>query len=986
MLSKSPILDKLNEDQEKAVTHWGSPLLILAGAGSGKTRALTHRAAWLILEKNFAPENLLLLTFTNKSAGEMKERILKLLASQNITGSPYAGTFHSFSARVLRESGKYTAIPAGFVIYDTNDQIDIVKEVFQILDIDPKRFSPQSALSAISNAKNELIDPAEYSSIARGEWQLRAAEVYTEYQKFLKRNEALDFDDLLFETVKLFRTVPDVLEKYQHRFKYVLVDEWQDTNKAQYAITKLLVSKHGGLTVVGDAAQCLLPGTKVHTLLGKKDIEKIEVGDSILAAAGRGKVHSVPVQKVRASNYVGKVFHIKTKSGRILKATPNHIFFARLSKTANKYYVYLMFRNDKGYRIGIAKTVRGVGLKNANTGLITRSNQESADKMWILRVCENRAEANFWEQWFVVEYGIPITQEQVDQLYKTIDTKQRAKKLFKDFYLYEDYPHHRPKGMASRISPDRQIVNFTLFSDKRPSIQSPWCGHRVSINTSHEPLKLKLNEFKSYIRGAKRNTWRIENVFWSYESTLELAEKVSQAGGGLPISYSAFIADDKKFKFTPVSHLRETMEVGTFHNGKIVVDEIVSIKTEEYQGKVYDLDVSILHNYIANGVVVHNSIYSWRGADYRNITYLTKDFPNLTTINLEQNYRSTQRILDAAHSVISRNKNHPILRLWTDNSGGERLKLYQARSELDEASFIAKEIQELTRKGVTFREMAVLYRTNAQSRVVEEALLHEGIPYILVGAVRFYERKEIKDVLAYLRLLVAPQDTVARKRIEKLGKGRVKRFDDFVENEYKQSLNEYKESFENSTSLEILDKVLQVTGILELYDPNNEEDLNRLENIKELRSVATEFAKLPDFLEQVILAESVQNPRGTSQMASRERGSAVTLMTAHAAKGLEFLAVFVVGLEEGLFPHSRALMDADELEEERRLMYVGITRAKQLLYLTFANRRLIFGSRQSSLPSRFLSEIPENLLEGLQGADLSFFDEYTSTRSKDIDW
>ncbi|MDO8452351.1 MAG: UvrD-helicase domain-containing protein [bacterium] len=565
--SKSPILDKLNPDQEKAVTHWGSPLLILAGAGSGKTRALTHRAAWLIIEKDFAPEQLVLLTFTNKAAGAMKERILKLLASQMVTGSPYAGTFHSFSARVLRESGKYSDIPPGFVIYDTNDQIDIVKEVFQILDIDPKRFSPQSALSAISNAKNELIDPAEYSSLARGEWQTRAALVYTEYQKFLKKNEALDFDDLLFETVKLFKTVPEVLKKYQTRYKYVLVDEWQDTNKAQYAITKFLVKEHEGLTCVGDAAQ---------------------------------------------------------------------------------------------------------------------------------------------------------------------------------------------------------------------------------------------------------------------------------------------------------------------------------------------------------------SVYSWRGADFRNLTYLEKDFPNLTTVNLEQNYRSTQKILDAAYSVISRNKSHPILRLWTENAGGERIKLYQARSELDEASFVAREIQEQTRKGVSFSEMAVLYRTNAQSRVVEEALLHEGIPYILVGAVRFYERKEIKDVLAYLRLLTAPGDTVARKRIEKLGKGRMQRFDSFVE-------NEYGEKFADGTSLEVLDKVLQVTGLLDLYDQENAEDLNRLENIKELRSVATEFAKLPDFLEQVILAESVQNSKGTSQFSGITRGDAVTLttdqvgavtlMTAHAAKGLEFTAVFVVGLEEGLFPHSRALMDAEELEE-----------------------------------------------------------------------
>ena len=629
-------LSSLNPVQKKAVTHWGSPLLILAGAGSGKTRVLTFRAAHLIAGGNFTPENLLLLTFTNKSAAEMKERVLRLLAAYDITGSPYAGTFHSFSARVLRESGKYTGVPAGFVIYDTNDQLDIVKETYQRLDIDPKRFSPQSALSAISNAKNELIDPLEYSSLARGEWQVRISQVYSEYQKILKKNEALDFDDLLLETVKMFRDVPEALEKYQNRFKYVLVDEWQDTNKAQYTITKLLVSRDKGLTVVGDAAQ---------------------------------------------------------------------------------------------------------------------------------------------------------------------------------------------------------------------------------------------------------------------------------------------------------------------------------------------------------------SIYSWRGADYRNITNLEKDFPSVTTINLDQNYRSTQRILDAAYSVISRNKNHPILQLWTDNAGGERIKLYQARSELDEASFITREIKELTRKGISFSEMAVLYRTNAQSRVVEEALLHEGIPYILVGAVRFYERKEIKDVLAYLRLLVAPQDSVARKRIEKLGKGRMKKFDDFVE-------NEYKSEFENASSIEILDKVLEITGLLELYDQNNEEDLGRLENIKELRSVATEFEKLPDLLEQVILSESVSSSKGTSQMFNRERGSAVTLMTAHSAKGLEFSVVFVAGLEEGLFPHSRALMNADELEEERRLMYVGITRAKQVLYLTFANRRLIFGQKQSSLPSRFLSEIPEKLLEGIQGADTSFTNPYQERvwdseynyKKKDIDW
>lgn len=635
MPNSSNILSNLNEQQEKAVTHIGSPLLILAGAGSGKTKVLTHKTAWLILERSIAPENLLLMTFTNKAAGEMKDRIQKLLYLENVIGSPYAGTFHSFSARILRESGKHIEIPAGFVIYDTNDQLDIIKNAYKNLGFDPKKLSPQSVLSTISNTKNELISPDEYSSIARGEWQQKVAQVYAEYQKALKKNEALDFDDLLLLVVKLFREVPNILEKYQNRFKHILVDEWQDTNKAQYTITKLLVSRDKALTVVGDAAQ---------------------------------------------------------------------------------------------------------------------------------------------------------------------------------------------------------------------------------------------------------------------------------------------------------------------------------------------------------------SIYSWRGADYRNITNLQKDFPSLTTINLEQNYRSTQKILDAAYNVISRNKNHPILQLWTDNPSGEKIKLHQARSELDEASFITREIRDLTRKGIAYDDIAILYRTNAQSRVIEEALLHEGIPYIIVGAVRFYERKEIKDVLAYLRLLVAPNDTVARKRIEKLGKNRMKKFDEFVSKEYNEA--------NTISSIEILDQILDVTKLLDLYDPNNEEDLNRLENIKELRSVATEFEKLPDFLEQVILSESIQNPKGVTQIINKEKDSAITLLTTHSAKGLEFSVVFVVGLEEGLFPHSRALMNTDELEEERRLMYVGVTRAKQILYLTFSNKRLIFGQRLSSLPSRFLSEIPEKLLEAVAGPGINFTNSYEETDwnygynkdKQDIDW
>jgi DNA helicase-2/ATP-dependent DNA helicase PcrA len=348
------------------------------------------------------------------------------------------------------------------------------------------------------------------------------------------------------------------------------------------------------------------------------------------------------------------------------------------------------------------------------------------------------------------------------------------------------------------------------------------------------------------------------------------------------------------------------------------------------------------------------SIYSWRGADFRNINYLIRDFPNIKIINLEQNYRSTQNILNAANSVISKNTTHPILRLWTQKGAGEKIRLYTARNGLDEASFVVGEIIELTHQRTDFSDIAVLYRTNAQSRVLEEALLHSGIPYVLVGGTRFYDRKEIKDVLSFLRLLVNPKDNVSRRRIEKLGVRRLEKFKD---------LKEEIRDLEGLTTLDLLDTVLERTGYLDLFQKETEENLARLENIKELRSVATEFPNLNEFLENVALVEAEEST-SKSELGKDAQKDAVTLMTLHAAKGLEFPVVFIVGMEEGLFPHSRSLWDANELEEERRLAYVGITRAKNLLYLSYATRRLYFGEKISNPPSRFIIDIPEELLKG----------------------
>ncbi|OGM03078.1 hypothetical protein A2115_02380 [Candidatus Woesebacteria bacterium GWA1_41_8] len=588
----------LNKEQLAAVTHEGSPLLVLAGAGSGKTRVLTRRAAWLIANNKASSYNTLLLTFTNKAANEMKNRITSLTKTE----PGFAGTFHSFCVRVLRIDGEQIDIPKNFLIYDDYDQKEIIADIIDELNLDKDTVKPAVIAAQISEAKSNMLKPLQYAEIIKGDFQEKVFKIYLEYEKKLKNIGALDFDDLLLKAVELFETQSNVLAKWQGRLTHVLVDEWQDTNKIQYKLTKQIVGSNKNLTAVGDASQ---------------------------------------------------------------------------------------------------------------------------------------------------------------------------------------------------------------------------------------------------------------------------------------------------------------------------------------------------------------SIYSWRGADYRNINYLVRDYPDIKVVNLERNYRSTQNILEAANAVISRNTSHPILSLWTNKRGGEKIKIYRAASELDEASFIVTEIDNLVTKGHELHDFAILYRTNAQSRVLEEALLHTGIPYTLVGGVRFYSRAEIKDVLSYLRILSNPKDTVSLKRIKKLGK---RRFDKFEE--FRKSLKD----IENFTTLETLDLVLQKTGYLEKYSRESEENLMRLENIKELRSVATEFSNLSDFLENVALVEAEQNEKGIVKPQEDEKGK-VTLMTLHAAKGLEYSVVFVVGMEEGLFPHSRSLFDMSQLEEERRLAYVGITRARELLYLTYAGRRLYFGQRTTNPPSRFLIDIPENLLE-----------------------
>ncbi|AKM82056.1 TPA: ATP-dependent DNA helicase PcrA [Candidatus Berkelbacteria bacterium] len=612
------ILTGLNVDQKKAVLQTEGPVLILAGAGSGKTKVLTHRIAYLIREKNVHPQNILAVTFTNKASEEMKKRINHLLGEKAPVNSyrqvvsllPWMGTFHSICCKILRQEIHNIEFRRSFVIYDSDESLAAIKNAMDELNIDKKQYSPKTIKNFISGAKNELMNPKEYAKYSKGHFGEVVVRVYIQYQKELKNANALDFDDLLVKTVELFTKFPEILKRYQELFRYILIDEYQDTNTVQYRLVNLLSEKYKNICVVGDDFQ---------------------------------------------------------------------------------------------------------------------------------------------------------------------------------------------------------------------------------------------------------------------------------------------------------------------------------------------------------------AIYGFRGANFKNILDFEKDYPEAVVIKMEQNYRSTKNILEAAQSVIERNTLRSEKKLWTENEEGMPASVYEANNELDEIEFVKNEIVAFSHMN-SLNDFTILYRTNAQSRIIEEFFLQNRIPYRLIGALRFYDRREIKDILAYLKVIHNESDKVSLRRIintptRGIGEKTAAAFD--LENPKIKVFMQMMENFRNAAKEkkidELIDEVTRESGYKNYILDGTEEGESRWENIEELKSVAQKSESLEEFLENVALVSDVDNYNKDAE--------AVTLMTLHNAKGLEFPIVFMVGMEEGLFPHSNCLADPNEVEEERRLCYVGMTRAQKRLYMTHARCRMIFGTTSANMPSRFLSEIPEYLIE-----------------------
>jgi DNA helicase-2/ATP-dependent DNA helicase PcrA len=1003
------LLEGLNPPQREAVTHGEGPLLILAGAGSGKTRVLTHRIAWLVQTAQARHSELLAITFTNKAAQEMRERVELLLGRS--TRGMWVMTFHAACARLLRAEAPRLGYTRQYTIYDQADSRRLVKRSIDEVGLDPKRFTPAAIQNQISAAKNWLRDAEAYRQQVDGFFDGKVAEVYEVYERELYSMNAMDFDDLLFRTVNVLELFPEVRARYSAAFRHVLVDEYQDTNHAQYRLLQLIAGEHRNLAVVGDDDQCLLEGTPVTMADGStKPIEDVRPGDLVLSSYGSGDMRGARVTDVFSSQRTDGI-RIRTRGGREIVSTPEHVHFAgyRVGLSPDIHTTSLMWKHGTGFRVGTSSTYLR-GQRDPMMGFRARARDERADALRVIATHSAAADARLDEARLSLRYGVPTVpflaraergdtlwgdQGRLDALFQEFDTEAGGLALLEDQQLGFYRPHYVPQTRQGR----RRNLTVTLCaaqSGGRPR-------HRVTIFGHDDEARAVLERMGS-VRPARRGAsgWRFEASFRDASSLREAVEEIA-AEIEVTIRYVARLGRDTSRKaqgfalpFTCAGSVRPGMVMFTADGGWDVVE---SVERVDLDRPVYDLNVEHTHNFIAGDLATHNSIYSFRQADVRNILDFREDYPEAHVVRLEQNYRSTQTILSVANAVISHNRGRMGKSLWTDLGEGDPVKVRELDDEHAEARFVVGEIERLVDEGVSRAEIAVFYRTNAQSRVLEDTLVRREIGYQVIGGTKFYERAEIKDAIAYLTILGNPQDVVSFSRVANspkrgigqtsqsrvlahattmgipiwdaaadpgsvpgLGTAAIRAFERFMTT--MMSLRERAQ--DNVPVGDLLEAILNETGYLEALEAERTiEAQGRLENLEELVGAAREFdargpasgdgeATLERYLQEVALVADADTRRDDEGL--------VTLMTLHNAKGLEYPIVFMIGCEEGVFPHSRSL-DEGSLEEERRLCYVGITRAMRDLYLTYARRRAVFGAQSYGLPSRFLSEIPPDLTD-----------------------
>lgn len=993
----------LNKEQYEGATTVEGQVLILAGAGSGKTRVLTYRMAHMIDDLGILPYKILAITFTNKAAKEMKDRVKALIGER--AEDMWISTFHSTCVKILRREIDKIGYKKNFTIYDTSDQKTLIKECMKSLNINDKDITLQEIMGKIGKAKDNMQSPASFMREHESNFrEKKIADVYEMYQKRLKENNALDFDDLIFKTVELFKSNKETLEFYQRKFQYIMVDEYQDTNKVQYELIRLLAESHKNICVVGDDDQCLVEGTLIESENGKVNIEELKEADKVRVAVGNGETKLLDVKNISKKIYEGKIVKVTTESGKVIKSTPNHLTFTRVLIEDGKYYVYLMYKKGYRYRIGQTSSIRSRENKKAS-GLAVRLNGEQADKMWVIKVCSSKGEATYYEEFYSVKYGIPktvfnsrgrnitLSQDQINNLFKEINTFDAADRLMDEELLYKAYPHHISSAVI-RGESSRKLINLSFFGGRKSEERGIY-SHRIGLNSSGEEDKNKFIAAGFNVRDGQRKTFRVETERALYDDAEEFSRKLEEVNDDFEIVRKAKLTADNTFKFMPMGSLKEGMAIATLKDNNIVEDNILSVELEDYSGSVYDINIDYARNYIANDIVVHNCIYQWRGADIRNILDFEKDYPNAKVIKLEQNYRSKGNILDAANVVIVNNANRKSKVLRTEQECGNKIKVYRAYSDSDEGNFVASQINKIKKEeNKSFKDFAILYRTNAQSRIFEESLRRNDIPYKILGGTRFYDRKEIKDMLSYLKVLVNPTDSISLRRIinvpkRGIGDATVNKVVDFAD-DYELPLWDALNTVRNIPTLTarncggievfmemmerfvdmsevlpvsvLIETILKETGyIAELEKSDEIEDKSRIENLKELVSDAVDFERSSEDKSLSAYLEKVSLVQDTDKL--EEEDDTIVLMTVHSAKGLEFPVVFMVGMENGIFPGVASFDSESEMEESRRLCYVGITRAKEQLFMTSAEVRRQFGRTVAYPQSDFIAEIKSDLKE-----------------------
>ncbi len=984
-------LSGLNPPQRQAVLAIEGPVLMLAGAGTGKTAALTARLAHIIATRSAWPSEILAVTFTNKAAREMKERVGRIIGDA-VEGMPWLGTFHSIGAKMLRRHAELVGLQSNFTILDTDDQLRLLKQLVQAAELDEKRFPARQLAGLIDQWKNKGllpkdIDAGESERYANG----KGGELYGQYQARLKTLNACDFGDLLLHVLTILRTHRDVLEQYQSRFKYILVDEYQDTNSVQYLWLRLLAQTRKNICVVGDDDQCLAAGTQVTMADGSlKAIEDISKGDAILSCYGSGDFRSARVTAAKQQLATEPLIKIETTTGISLTSTANHIHFADFvaGESEQRHFTYLMWKKGSGYRVGTSQ-IYTKGQKRAIIGFRQRCLHEHADSVWLLATFDTEADAREYEHLTSLRYGITTMpfvarrgssvnglvhdQERLDQLHAKLDSGPRAERLLYDHSLAIGEPHHVPQTSLGR----RRVFNLTLYAEKRG--KTPM--HRMSLSGNDEEGARAVTDL-----GLNARTYRRNPANWRFETLYRDMSKVDDVKAKLESKFDLIIKRKANLLGKPL----QLRSAASLTPGMVVAGadgkhhQISTISTVSSNAVTYDLDVEGTHNFIANGIVTHNSIYSWRGAQVENILKFEKDFPGAAVIKLEQNYRSTPHILAAASGLIAHNGGRLGKELWTEVSGGEKVDVIGVWDGPEEARRVGELIEDHQRTKGSLDDVAILVRAQFQTREFEDRFISIGMPYKIVGGFRFYERAEIRDALAYLRLVNQPADDLAFERIVNVPKrglgdkavakvqmlaraaqvplieaaARILDTDELTPQArralgvFVKSVANWRDQASTLSHADLARLILDESGYtLALMNEKSAESAGRLENLNELTRAMEEYETLQEFLEHVSLV--------MDNDAAKD-GEKVTIMTIHAAKGLEFEQTFLVGWEEGVFPSQRAMDEGGlaSLEEERRLAYVAITRARRKCTILHAANRRIYGQWTSSIPSRFVSELP----------------------------